>query len=175
MEKMKYYGQDEYFMDKIKYMTWCFPWRTWCFPWSTWCFWWSTWAKVAPPRTIFKLVGPCEILSHGQKVPQKATKLSKISLKKINSTFETSVHNYASVAQWSERLTRMDLPMRVSWVRIPARELYSFFVGFSGFYFFPIFKNCLWQFVELFFSKSLLFLWLVSNTLQHTCPAPCRP
>ena len=41
------------------------------------------------PRTIFKLVGPCEILSHGQKVPQKATKLSKISLKKINSTFET--------------------------------------------------------------------------------------
>ena len=93
-----------------------------------------------------------------KKVPQKATRLSKISLKKINSTFETSLHNYASVAQWSERLTRMDLPMRVSWVRIPARELYSFFVGFSGFYFFPIFKNCLWQFVELFFSKSLLFL-----------------
>ena len=93
-----------------------------------------------------------------KKVPQKATRLSKNSLKKINSTFETSLHNYASVAQWSERLTRMDLPMRVSWVRIPARELYSFFVGFSGFYFFPIFKNCLWQFVELFFSKSLLFL-----------------
>ena len=58
-----------------------------------------------------------------KKVPQKATRLSKISLKNINSTFETSLHNYASVAEWSERLTRMDLPMRVSWVRIPAREL----------------------------------------------------
>ena len=32
-----------------------------------------------------------------KKVPQKATKLSKISLKKINLTSETSVHNYASV------------------------------------------------------------------------------
>ena len=37
------------------------------------------------------------------------------------------------------------------------------------------FLTALWPFVELFFSKSLLFLWLVSNTLQHTCPAPCRP
>ena len=93
-----------------------------------------------------------------KKVPQMATRLSKISLKKINST-----------SDWSERLTKMDLPMKVSWVRIPAGDLYSFFVGFSGFYFFPIFKNCLWKFVELFSSKLLLFLWLVSNTLQHTC------
>ena len=72
-------------------------------------------------------------------------------------------------------MTRIDPPTKVSWVRIPGRDLYSFFVGFSGFYFFPIFKNCLWQFVELYFSKSLLFLRLVSNVLQHTCPAPCRP
>ena len=47
----------------------------------------------------------------------------------------------------------MDPPTQVSWVRIPARGLYSFFVGFSGFYFLPIFKNCLWEFVELFFFK----------------------
>ena len=33
-----------------------------------------------------------------KKVPQKATRLSKISLKKINSAFETIVHNYASMA-----------------------------------------------------------------------------
>ena len=33
-----------------------------------------------------------------KKVPQKATRLSKISLKKINSAFEAIVHNYASMA-----------------------------------------------------------------------------
>ena len=92
------------------------------------------------------------------KAALKATRLSKISSKKINITFATSLYNYASVVQWSERLTKMNLLMKGSWVRIPARDLYPFFLGFSRFYFFLIFKNCPWQFLELFFSKSLLFL-----------------
>ena len=48
----------------------------WCFPWSIWYFPWSTWTKVARSPTIFKLVGPCEILSHGQKFIFLSTTLS---------------------------------------------------------------------------------------------------
>ena len=35
--------------------------------------------------------------------------------------------------------------------------------------------TALWPFVVIQISKCFTFLWSVSNTLQHTCPAPYRP
>ena len=35
--------------------------------------------------------------------------------------------------------------------------------------------TALWPFVVIQISKYFTFLWSVSNTLQHTCPAPYRP
>ena len=59
MEKMKYYVKDEYLMLSMKYLMLSMKYFMLSVKY------WSNVARKSP--RIFKLVGPCEILSHGQK------------------------------------------------------------------------------------------------------------